>query len=587
MSEFLESVKKVAFDVESDGEDNVSSVDGYSSEEEEEDIERENHDKLMEGLSSSFAKRRLQLRSEPSTIVSEYNLSKSDGQKVNPDELLQGLTDKRGLKQLQQRLSKIKNNTTQLLKPLTNVQKDKIQRKLAYENASKQISDWDSIVRHNKEAEHLTFPFQEDIPDKPSLTTKIESFKAVTPLELAVKKLLDKSDCVIRDDEELSKAEKRTLLKMSIQEAKERRAELSKMRSLLSAYEHKQKRINRIKSKRFHKNLKKRKEKMEEAKKDNESEDMLEKAEKMRAHERATLKHSRMSKWTKDQLGRKHRDPSTRLALTEQARLKSEVKQKVIQESDDENDNDIIEEPNEDDDSDNDMTTSNRNNVWIASDRGTAGSTQGKSLTRQPSRSKTSNIIDPTDFFTIEKLTGGDILRSKENNLAAVQEAFADDDVIDEFIKEKQEHIEENKPKLTETTLPGWGEWGGQGVEIKTRKRKAPEEPAQPPPTRKDDHLKYVIINHTTDKKSSKHFVSELPYPYKDEGQLVRKLTTPIGRHWNTETTFNEMIKPRVKTKIGSIIEPMKRTDEVEKFMKKMKFDKNTSKNRTKRKSKI
>jgi U3 small nucleolar RNA-associated protein 14 len=51
---------------------------------------------------------------------------------------------------------------------------------------------------------------------------------------------------------------------------------------------------------------------MEEAKKDNESEDMLEKAEKMRAHERATLKHSRMSKWTKDQLGRKHRDPSVR-----------------------------------------------------------------------------------------------------------------------------------------------------------------------------------------------------------------------------------------------------------------------------------
>jgi len=38
-------------------------------------------------------------------------------------------------------------------------------------------------------------------------------------------------------------------------------------------------------------------------------------------------------------------------------------------------------------------------------------------------------------------------------------EAFADDDVVDQFDEEKKRIIESNKPKDIDLTLPGWGDW--------------------------------------------------------------------------------------------------------------------------------
>jgi U3 small nucleolar RNA-associated protein 14 len=52
-----------------------------------------------------------------------------------------------------------------------------------------------------------------------------------------------------------------------------------------------------------------------------------------------------------------------------------------------------------------------------------------------------------------------------------IKEAFAGDDVIREFLKEKREAIEANKPKDVDLTLPGWGEWGGMGLKPSTKKR--------------------------------------------------------------------------------------------------------------------
>lgn len=40
--------------------------------------------------------------------------------------------------------------------------------------------------------------------------------------------------------------------------------------------------------------------------------------------------------------------------------------------------------------------------------------------------------------------------------------------------------------------------------------------------------------------------MSQLPYSYKDKQLFAKKMATPIGRHWNTETHFNEAIKPRL-----------------------------------------
>jgi U3 small nucleolar RNA-associated protein 14 len=40
-------------------------------------------------------------------------------------------------------------------------------------------------------------------------------------------------------------------------------------------------------------------------------------------------------------------------------------------------------------------------------------------------------------------------------------EAFEDDDIVDDFNKEKRNEIEKDKPKDINLSLPGWGAWGG------------------------------------------------------------------------------------------------------------------------------
>ena len=53
-----------------------------------------------------------------------------------------------------------------------------------------------------------------------------------------------------------------------------------------------------------------------------------------------------------------------------------------------------------------------------------------------------------------------------------IKEAFAGDDVIRDFLKEKREAMEASKPKDLDLTLPGWGEWGGMGLKPSAKKRR-------------------------------------------------------------------------------------------------------------------
>lgn len=116
------------------------------------------------------------------------------------------------------------------------------------------------------------------------------------------------------------------------------------------------------------------------------------------------------------------------------------------------------------------------------------------------------------------------------------QEAFAGDDVVGEFMKEKAEEEEKDKPKVTDLTLPGelvtlleqhthtypvgsqlgvkllflissgWGSWGGLGT--KPPKKKVVESKPPPPQRpRKDKGLSHVIISEERDKKAAKHQV--------------------------------------------------------------------------------
>ena len=60
----------------------------------------------------------------------------------------------------------------------------------------------------------------------------------------------------------------------------------------------------------------------------------------------------------------------------------------------------------------------------------------------------------------------------EEQQRMTIAQAFADDDVIEEFRQEKDDAVEKDKPQEIDLTLPGWGSWGGQGLKVSKRKRK-------------------------------------------------------------------------------------------------------------------
>lgn len=142
-----------------------------------------------------------------------------------------------------------------------------------------------------------------------------------------------------------------------------------------------------------------------------------------------------------------------------------------------------------------------------------------------------------------------------------IKEAFAGDDVIRDFLKEKREAVEASKPKDVDLTLPGWGEWGGMGLKpsAKKRRRFLIKTPEGPP--RKDKNLPNVIINEKRNVHAAAHQVRVLPYPFTHHQQFERTIQTPIGSTWNTQRAFQKLTMPKVVTKPGHIIKPIKAED--------------------------
>lgn len=53
-----------------------------------------------------------------------------------------------------------------------------------------------------------------------------------------------------------------------------------------------------------------------------------------------------------------------------------------------------------------------------------------------------------------------------------IAEAFEDDDVVAEFKQEKDEEAKKNEPQEIDLSLPGWGSWGGTGIDPTKRRTK-------------------------------------------------------------------------------------------------------------------
>ncbi|NWY69736.1 UT14A protein, partial [Erithacus rubecula] len=156
------------------------------------------------------------------------------------------------------------------------------------------------------------------------------------------------------------------------------------------------------------------------------------------------------------------------------------------------------------------------------------------------------------------------VLEEEEGGMeqrGVITEAFAGDDVVADFRREKRKAEEATKPQPLNLVLPGWGEWGGSGLKPSARKVKRFLIKAPPAPPRKDRHLPHVILSEKRNIHAAAHQVSELPFPFERHQQFEQSMRTPVGPTWNTQRAFQKLTAPRVITRSGHIIQPISAED--------------------------
>jgi U3 small nucleolar RNA-associated protein 14 len=305
--------------------------------------------KLISSLPSASAgpaKRQRLNDSNESRAASEYGLSTS--QKLTIEDLLPSITDpslKRSLKLLtsddQKPQSKKGALSGKLTVPLAKRQQDKLDRTAAYEKSKETLDRWIETVKHNRRADHLSFPLAD--PRQAHSNPKIprNQNQPFNELERTIQGILEDSGLAAKDGEDdekkLQAFEQLETKKMPLEEVEMRRAELRKARELLFREEVRAKRIKKIKSKSYRRVHRREREKAER-----QNQEMLEAAgfeigedekegnDRRRAAERMGAKH-RESRWAKGmkESGRTTWDEDARSGVTEMARRNEELRRRM------------------------------------------------------------------------------------------------------------------------------------------------------------------------------------------------------------------------------------------------------------------
>ncbi|KAL8305687.1 hypothetical protein RB597_003568 [Gaeumannomyces tritici] len=150
-------------------------------------------------------------------------------------------------------------------------------------------------------------------------------------------------------------------------------------------------------------------------------------------------------------------------------------------------------------------------------------------------------------------------LQIRDRELA--DRAFAGDDVVGAFEREKAAVESEDDDKVVDNTLPGWGSWGGEGVSNRRRKKGNNAKfltkiEGVKKKDRKDAKLERVIISEKRVRKNDKYLAAQLPHVFENKDQYERSLRLPVGPEWTTKQTFQDATKPKILIKQG-IIAPM------------------------------
>ncbi|KZF24886.1 Utp14-domain-containing protein [Xylona heveae TC161] len=304
---------------------------------------------LPSGSTDQTNKRHQGTDAHESTAPSDYALNAS--QKLSIADLLPSVTDpglKKSLKLLsseQQKAPSKRNGIPGKLEaPLPKRQQDRLDREAAYEKSKETLDRWIDTVKHNRRAEHLSFPLADPSADAAqgrgrSLATT--STQPLTELESAIHEIMQQSGLADQngksEEDQIREFEELKANKLPLEEVQARRAELRKARELLFREESRAKRIKKIKSKSYRRVHRKQREREEQAERDaltaagvEMSEDEAERVHRRRAEERMGGRH-KSSKWAKGvkESGRAAWDDDARHGVTEMARRDDDLRRRI------------------------------------------------------------------------------------------------------------------------------------------------------------------------------------------------------------------------------------------------------------------
>ncbi|XP_068617616.1 U3 small nucleolar RNA-associated protein 14 homolog A [Battus philenor] len=308
---------------------------------EEADFVSSEHDRLVSAVSKLDKTQHITepTRNEPTNTNSEFNLIKRSN-KLNLNNVVKVLEDTAHHVKISKTFKESQKISKILPKPIEKPEAIRIKRATGYKQTKDKVGRWDPVVARNRTVDCVTFPLKNESSKLQPTNDFLSKLKFKSPLE----KELDEVDPPVPQE---PKEEEEPVYPMSYQEMLEHRQQLAKIRAQQSYKAAKAKRQSKIKSKKYHRILKKDKLKQQikefedlQNKNPEEALKKLETLEKARALERHTLRHKNTGKWAKSKLVRAKYDKEVRQQLSEQLAVSKSLSHKTanIASSDDEDD---------------------------------------------------------------------------------------------------------------------------------------------------------------------------------------------------------------------------------------------------------
>ncbi|KAL7062008.1 hypothetical protein AAHC03_0412 [Spirometra sp. Aus1] len=441
-------------------------------------------------------------------------------------------------------------------------------RRLQYNLTRQQLDLWKGPVHQNRLADQLVFPLPSNAVQF-STSKEAREEKHIKEIEAVSSDTSDlrgrlfsalytNNNVVPSELDKEQAADLELARKMAIKASDQMKRRLREVAALRKA-----KLQSRIKSKNYHRRLKRRN--MKEFEKEiallrqnnpKAFAERLHEVELSRARERASLRHKRGGKFAKLQRIRAKYDKEAREAVAQMHDRGVELTRRRVAGNDTEDeDSDAMsvadlsseeEDASADEVSDTSDLEEDQSSVmpphlvdWWAK------------VEEQKTPEKTDGISAPQPSTLLSTLASDDLLGLTEKTGADENLSVkADLDSPDEqFFSALQEACGEDADLAKQWTGPGT-----EAQDEALRKRFAIKAPKR---KRKDARRAKVIIRERVNADLKKHLVKRIPFPYSTPEQFEAAIDQPVSREWTTESAHRELTKPKVILKAGRVIRPI------------------------------